>query len=85
MKQVYLDLVDGYHIKVTPLAWEMVKLLTTEYPVVRVRVDETRFGFKKGEELTRRAMDLFCIDGYSDYGKIRAVAPELLHLERIAS
>ena len=30
MKQVYLDLVDGHHIKVTPLGWDDSGLNNTE-------------------------------------------------------
>ena len=82
-KQVYLDLVEGKHIKVTPLGWSIVKLVNCEYCCVRIRVDEDRWGFRKGEVLDRREHDLFCIAGYTSVGLMKAVAPDLSHLERI--
>ena len=62
-KQVYLDLVDGHHIKVTPLGWDVFKLVDREYQCVLVRVDEGRYGFQKGEELQCQSRSLFCIAG----------------------
>ena len=82
-KQVYLDLVDGHYIKVTPLGWDVFKLVDREYPCVLVRVDESRCGFQKGEELQRQSRNLFCIAGYTSVGLMKAVAPDLSHLERI--
>lgn len=76
-KQVYLDLVDGFHIKVTPLYWDTWVLVDTSQLVVAVLVEETKCGFQKGEVLLRRDPDLFCIAGYSQFGRIKAVAPDL--------
>lgn len=81
MKQVYLDLVNGFHIKVTPLKWDKFKLVDKEYPCVLCRVEESKHGFTKGEEIQRPERHLFCIAGYSKVsGKIKAVAPDLSHL-----
>lgn len=77
MKQVYLELVDGYHIKVTPVRWDVFELMGTSYPVVLIRVEETKLGFKKGEEIQRAECRLFYIAGHSSCGKINAVAPDL--------
>ena len=83
MKQVYLDLVDGFHIKVTPLCWDTFKLVNTEHPTVRIRIEETCCGFTKGEEIQRAERHLFCINGHSSAsGKINAVAPDLSKLPR---
>ena len=82
MTQVYLDLVDGFHIKVTPLRWVWTDgaLLTPRREVVS-RIDETRYGFQTGEEIQRSQYNLFCIAGYpSGSGKIKAVAPDLSKL-----
>ena len=83
MAQVYLDLVDGFHIKVKPLRWDTYTPGTYELPCVRVLVQESAHGYHKGEELQRPYHDLFCIAGHSSVsGKIRAVAPDLDYLER---
>ena len=83
MNQVYLDLVDGFHIKVKPLRWDTYTPGTYELPCVRVLVQESAHGYHKGEELQRPYRDLFCIAGYSSVsGKIKAVAPDLDYLER---
>lgn len=81
MSQVYLDLVDGFHIKVTPLRRDAFKLVDTEYPTILIRIDEAKYGFRKGEEIQRDERYLFCIKGYSTVsGKIKAVAPDLSKL-----
>ena len=81
MSQVYLDLVDGFHIKVTPLRRDAFKLVDTEYPTILIRIDEAKYGFRKGEEIQRSQYNLFCIAGYpSGSGKIKAVAPDLSKL-----
>ena len=85
MSQVYLDLVDGFHIKVTPLRWCWLQD-TLLYPRKQVmfRVEESTHGFHKGEELQRDERYLFSIAGHSKVsGKIKAVAPDLSHLEKI--
>ena len=81
MKQVYLDLVDGFHIKVTPLRWDTYESMGVSYPTVLVRVEETAHGFTKGEEIQRAERRLFCIAGHSSVsGKINAVAPDLSNI-----
>lgn len=81
MSQVYLDLVDGFHIKVTPLRWDTFQLVDHIYPTVLIRIDEAKYGFRKGEEIQRDERYLFCIAGHSAVsGEIKAVAPDLSKL-----
>ena len=81
MSQVYLDLVDGFHIKATPLRRDVFKLVDTEYQTILIRIDEAKYGFREGEEIQRDERYLFCIKGYSAVsGKIKAVAPDLSKL-----
>lgn len=81
MKQVYLDLVDGFHIKVKPLKWVPADC-PANYPSVLLQVEETACGFTKGEEIVRHHRYLFCIAGYSNgSGKIKAVVPDLGFLQ----
>ena len=81
-QRIYLDLVDGFHLKVTPLRWDEYTLGDRSYPCVLLRVEENRYGFEKGEEIQRPERHLFCIAGHSKVsGKIKAVAPDLSNLK----
>ena len=81
MKQIYLDLVDGFHIKVKPITWDTWLLGGRECPCVRAVVQETACGYTKGETIQCSASRLFVIAGYSSVsGRINARVPDLSFL-----
>ena len=81
MKQIYLDLVDGFHIKVKPIAWGTWIVGYTVRPCVRVTVQETACGYREGETIQCFERNLFVVAGHSKVsGKIDARVPDLSFL-----
>ena len=82
MKQIYLDLVDGFHIKVKPIAWDTWLWHGSHDRVcVRAVVQETACGYREGETIQCLARNLFVIAGHSKVsGKIDARVPDLSFL-----